>query len=126
MRKQKLTAKALRSLPREERLKLLEQLRSELLKLRTQKERGALENPGKIRAVRRTIARILTIENEETLREKVLKLLEEKRGRAFTLEEIAKMLNERRINFLRHVIWRLQLEGKITKVGLRKFMLKTQ
>ncbi len=126
MRKQKLTAKALRSLPREERLKLLEQLRSELLKLRTQKERGALENPGKIRAVRRAIARILTIENEETLREKVLKLLEEKRGRAFTLEEIAKMLNERRINFLRHVIWRLQLEGKITKVGLRKFMLKTQ
>ncbi len=126
MRKQKLNAKVLRQMSREERLKLLEQLRAELLKLRTQKERGVLENPGRIRAIRRAIARILTIENEESLREKILKFLEEHKGKAFEIEEIAEAINEeRRLDFVKHIIWRLQLEGKVVKVGLRKFMLKT-
>jgi len=120
MRKQKLNANALRSMSREDRQRLLEQLRTELLKLISQKERGVVDNPGKIRAVRRAIARILTIENEEALKEKVLTFLSNNKGRAFTIEEIAEKINEPRISFLRHVIWRLILEKKIVKVGVRK------
>ncbi|WP_243666175.1 MULTISPECIES: 50S ribosomal protein L29 [Vulcanisaeta] len=52
----------------EDRAKLLNDLRNELLKLQTQKERGTLENPGRVRTVRRAIARILTIMNEEARR----------------------------------------------------------
>ncbi|ADY01476.1 50S ribosomal protein L29 [Vulcanisaeta moutnovskia 768-28] len=53
----------------EDRAKLLNDLRSELLKLQTQRERGTLDNPGRVRAIRRAIARILTIINEETKKE---------------------------------------------------------
>ncbi|AFA39601.1 ribosomal protein L29 [Pyrobaculum oguniense TE7] len=60
----KLKAKALREMTPEERRELLNQLRAELVKLQTQRARGFVENPGRIRQVRRAIARILTIENE--------------------------------------------------------------
>ncbi len=120
MRKQKLNAEALRSMSREERQKLLEQLRTELLKLISQKERGVVDNPGKIRAVRRAISRILTIENEENLKEKILTVLTNNKGKAFTVEEIAEMINEPRISFIKHIIERLILEKKIVKVGVRK------
>jgi large subunit ribosomal protein L29 len=50
----------------EDRARLLDDLRRELLKLQSQRERGTLENPGRIRTVRRAIARILTIMNEKT------------------------------------------------------------
>ncbi|MEM0023253.1 MAG: 50S ribosomal protein L29 [Thermofilaceae archaeon] len=50
---------------REERLKRLEELRAELIRLRTQSARGTLDNPARIREIRKAIARILTIENEE-------------------------------------------------------------
>ncbi|MFP3484715.1 MAG: 50S ribosomal protein L29 [Vulcanisaeta sp.] len=63
--KQKLNAKTIRSMKPEERVKLLNELRNELLKLQTQRARGTLENPGRIRAIKRAIARILTIMNEE-------------------------------------------------------------
>ncbi|NPA22861.1 MAG: 50S ribosomal protein L29 [Crenarchaeota archaeon] len=105
---------------REDRQKLLEQLRTELLKLISQKERGVVDNPGKIRAVRRAIARIMTIENEETLKEKVISFLTNNKGRAFTVEELAEKINEPRISFLKHVIERLVLEKKVVKVGVRK------
>jgi large subunit ribosomal protein L29 len=49
----------------EDRARLLNDLRRELLKLQSQRERGTLENPGRIRTVRRAIARILTIMNED-------------------------------------------------------------
>jgi len=50
--------------PEERREKLME-LKNELLKERgTVKMGGAPSNPGKIRALRKQIARILTIENE--------------------------------------------------------------
>lgn len=50
--------------PAERKEKLME-LKGELLKERgTVKMGGAPTNPGKIRAIRRQIARILTIENE--------------------------------------------------------------
>ncbi len=65
MSSQKLNAKTIRSMDREERAKLLDQLRAELLRLETQRGRGIVENPGRIRAIKRAIARILTIEREE-------------------------------------------------------------
>ncbi len=65
MSSQKLNAKAIRSMNREERARLLDQLRAELLRLETQRGRGIVENPGRIRAIKRAIARILTIEREE-------------------------------------------------------------
>lgn len=58
----------IRKLPKEEKLKRLEELRLELLKLRTQSALGTLDNPGKIRAIRKTIARILTSLREDELK----------------------------------------------------------
>ncbi|MEM3526419.1 MAG: 50S ribosomal protein L29 [Candidatus Jordarchaeaceae archaeon] len=50
----------------EELEKKLEEYRSELLEQRAlQASGGAIENPGRIREVRRTIARILTVINEK-------------------------------------------------------------
>lgn len=62
----KLNAKTLRQMSREERLKLLDQLRAEYVKLQTQRARGIIENSGRIRYIRRAIARILTIEREQS------------------------------------------------------------
>lgn len=64
MSAKRLSAKELRKLSREERAKLLDQLRAELVKLETQRGRGVVDNPGRIRLVKRAIARILTIERE--------------------------------------------------------------
>jgi len=58
----------IRKMSREEKLKKLEELRLELIKLRTQSQIGTLESPGKIRAIRKTIARILTALREEELK----------------------------------------------------------
>ncbi len=55
----------IRAMSPEERLKLLSELRIELAKLREQARVGTLTNVGKIRIVRKNIARILTIINEE-------------------------------------------------------------
>jgi large subunit ribosomal protein L29 len=53
----------------EERRKRLNQLRTELMRLRTMiKAGGAVENFARIREIRKTIARILTIEHEERLK----------------------------------------------------------
>ncbi|MBP1449370.1 MAG: 50S ribosomal protein L29 [Thermoproteus sp.] len=60
----KLNAKSLRQMGREDRLKLLDQLKAEYVKLQTQRARGIVENSGRIRHIRRAIARILTIERE--------------------------------------------------------------
>jgi len=55
-------------MPSEERRKKLVELRTELVRLKTMvKAGGAIENPARIRELRKTIARILTIENEEGL-----------------------------------------------------------
>ncbi|AAL63721.1 50S ribosomal protein L29 [Pyrobaculum aerophilum] len=64
----KLKAKVLREMKPEERRELLNQLRAELVRLETQRARGFVEKPGRIRQVRRIIARILTIEREEELK----------------------------------------------------------
>jgi len=57
----------IRKMSREERLKKLEELRAELVRLRAMAKRGTLDKPAKIREIRRAIARILTINREEEL-----------------------------------------------------------
>ena len=61
-----LRAKDIRAMSKEERAKQLKDLRNELLRQRAiTATGGAPENPGKIGELRRTIARILTIQREE-------------------------------------------------------------
>ena len=66
----KLKASVLRAMKLEERRQLLQQLRAELIKLQTQRARGFVENPSRIRQIKRAIARILTIEREEELKKR--------------------------------------------------------
>jgi large subunit ribosomal protein L29 len=61
-----LRAKEIREMSDDQRKKQLKDLRNELLKERAiTATGGAPENPGRIRELRRTIARILTIMKEE-------------------------------------------------------------
>jgi len=61
-----LRTKAIREMSPEEQEKNLAELRTELARLKTTvKAGGAVENPARIREIRKTIARILTIKNEE-------------------------------------------------------------
>ncbi len=124
MRRQKLNASIIRSMSSEERQRLLSQLRAELLKLRSQKERGIVENPGRMSFIRRAIARVLTIENEERLKERILSLLSSNKGKSFSVEEIARRLNDDRIDFIKHILHRLITENKVVRVGIKKFMLR--
>jgi len=55
----------------EERSKKLIELRAELTRLRTTvSSGGTIENPSRIREIRRAIAKILTIESQERLKVK--------------------------------------------------------
>lgn len=58
----------IRQMSMEERLKKLEELRLELLKLKMQAKMGLLKDTARIRNIKRDIARILTIINEEKRR----------------------------------------------------------
>ncbi len=59
-------AKEIRSLDEKGREEKLLELRKELLKLNAQVAVGsAVKNPGQIRKVRKTIARVLTIQNQK-------------------------------------------------------------
>ncbi len=59
-------AKEVRAMAEDKRQKQLVDLKNELLKERAiTSTGGAPENPGRIRELRRTIARILTIQKEE-------------------------------------------------------------
>ena len=61
-----LRMKEIRSMNPEERKKRLIELKAELTRLRTMvKAGGSIENPMRIRELRKTIARILTVQNEE-------------------------------------------------------------
>jgi len=56
----------IRAMPLEEREERLQELRTELIKIQTTiRAGGAIENPGRIREIKKTIARILTVNNEE-------------------------------------------------------------
>jgi len=63
-----LRVKEIRKMRPEERLEKLNELYAELRRLRAKvASGGALENPGRLKEIRRTIARILTIQREEEL-----------------------------------------------------------
>ncbi|NWG10360.1 50S ribosomal protein L29 [Candidatus Bathyarchaeota archaeon] len=60
-----LRVKEIRGMPHEERMKRLDEFRTELLRLKTMiRAGGTVEHPSRIKELRRTVARILTIENE--------------------------------------------------------------
>ncbi len=69
-----LRLKNISNMSSEERNKNLSELRVELARLKTMvRAGGAVEKPGRIRELRKTIAQILTIENEYTLGIRVVK-----------------------------------------------------
>lgn len=54
----------------EERKKKISELRAELTTIRTQvKSGGTVENPARVRELRRTVARLLTVQNLKTTTE---------------------------------------------------------
>ncbi|MHA1978362.1 MAG: 50S ribosomal protein L29 [Candidatus Hodarchaeales archaeon] len=55
----------IREMDAKEREKKLQELKTELLTLRSKASTGALESAGRVRELRRTIARIYTISKEE-------------------------------------------------------------
>ncbi|MDH5794940.1 MAG: 50S ribosomal protein L29 [Candidatus Bathyarchaeota archaeon] len=56
----------IRDMSGEERERRVSELRTELVRMRTMvKAGGAVDNPSRIREIKRTIARILTVMNEE-------------------------------------------------------------
>ncbi|MGQ9759056.1 MAG: 50S ribosomal protein L29 [Candidatus Methanomethylicaceae archaeon] len=58
----------IRKMSKEERTKRLSELRAELAKIKAmQAMGGSLENPSRIRLLRKTIAKILTVNREEEL-----------------------------------------------------------
>ena len=60
-----LRVKEIRGMSSEDRQKRLRELQTELMRLKTMiKAGGSIENPARVRQLRKTIARILTIENE--------------------------------------------------------------
>jgi large subunit ribosomal protein L29 len=61
-----LRVKEIRGMTSEERTKKVRELRTELIRLKTMiSAGGTVENPARIRELRKTIARLLTIENEQ-------------------------------------------------------------
>jgi len=66
-----LRTRDIREMPSKEREKNILELRAELVRLKTMVEAGgAVENPARIREIRKTIARILTVEGEEELKQR--------------------------------------------------------
>jgi len=56
----------IREMPDEERSRRLSELKAELVRMRTMvKAGGAIENPSRIRELKKTIARIQTVMNEK-------------------------------------------------------------
>lgn len=62
-----LSPEEIRRMSPEERARILQDLRAELAKLRAQASMGTLDKPHRIKILRKNIARILTIEREESL-----------------------------------------------------------
>jgi len=61
-----LRLKAIRNMSTEERARKISDLRAELARLKTMvRAGGAVENPARIRNLRKTIAQLLTMENED-------------------------------------------------------------
>ena len=63
-----LKVQEIREMSQTERTRRLGELRTELSKLRTMIEAGgSIENPGRVKALRKAIARIMTVMREEEL-----------------------------------------------------------
>jgi len=78
-----LRVKEIRGMSPEDRRKKLGELRAELVRLRTMiKAGGSIENPARVKELRKAIARTLTIENEPAPPEK--KKAEKKKERKKT------------------------------------------
>jgi large subunit ribosomal protein L29 len=61
-----LRLKEIREMPSEKRQEKVNEFRTELARLKTMVEAGgSIDNPTRIRALRKTIARLITIEAEE-------------------------------------------------------------
>ena len=74
-----LRIKEIRDMSPEDRKKRLHELQTELVRLKTMiKAGGAIENPARVRELRKTIARILTIESEPAPPKKEEKKVEKK------------------------------------------------
>jgi len=66
-----LRMREIREMKPEERVRKLRELRVELSKLRTTVESGGtVENPARIKEIKRAIARILTVQREEEKRDR--------------------------------------------------------
>jgi len=75
-----LRVKEIRDMSAEDRRKRLRELQTELVRLKTMiKAGGAIENPARVRELRKTIARILTIEGEPAPSKKEEKKKERKK-----------------------------------------------
>ena len=58
----------IREMSREDQERRLEEFRTELSKVNTMiKAGGSIENPGRVKALKKTIARVLTVMSEEDL-----------------------------------------------------------
>lgn len=67
--------KEIRDASSEKRKEKLDEFRTELLRLKTMiRAGGTVENPARIKELRKTIARIMTIENEQKLEAKRAKM----------------------------------------------------
>lgn len=63
-----LRVKEMRDMSSEDRSKRLNELRTELLRLKTMiKAGGTIENPARVKELRKAIAKMLTIEHEQRL-----------------------------------------------------------
>lgn len=62
----RLKADEIRSMSKEERLKKLQELRNELMIMKMRSASGLEENTKAVRELKRAIARILTVEREES------------------------------------------------------------
>jgi len=61
-----LRSKEIREMPSEKRMEKITELRNELRKLNSMtKAGGSVDNPSRIKEVRKAIARILTVQSEE-------------------------------------------------------------
>jgi large subunit ribosomal protein L29 len=64
-----LRVKEIRDMPSEERMEKLNELKTELVRLKTMIEAGGtVESPARIKELRKTVARILTIEKEQKVK----------------------------------------------------------
>jgi len=77
-----LRVKEIRDMSSEDRQKRLRELQTELVRLKTMiKAGGAVENPARVRELRKTVARILTVESQPAPSEKEKRKGKRKEGK---------------------------------------------